>query len=54
MQTQFNEEAYGQRWQVETVMFMLKRHQGTSLTARQSDTQRRELGLMSLVHNIMI
>ena len=54
MQTQFNEKDYGQRWQVETVMFMLKRHQGASLTARKSDTQHREMGLMSLVHNIMI
>jgi len=54
MQTEFNEEAYGQRGQVETVMFMLKRHQGASLTARKSDTQHREMGLMSLVHNIMI
>ena len=54
MQTDFNEEDYGQRWQSETVMFMLKHHQGASLTARKSDTQHRELGLMALVHNIMI
>jgi len=54
MQTNFNEEDYSQRWQVETVMFMLKHHQGASLTARKSDTQHREMSLMSLVHNIMI
>ena len=54
MQTDFNEEDYGQRWQSETVMFMLKHHQGASLSARKPDTQRHEMGLMALVHNIMI
>lgn len=28
MATNFDDETYGQRWQVETVMLMIKRHQG--------------------------
>jgi hypothetical protein len=54
MQTDFDDEAYGQRWQSETVMFMLKRHQGESLKARKRWTRHRELGLMAVTHNIMI
>lgn len=54
MQTDFDDEAYGQRWQVETVMFMFKRHQGEAVTARKQDTRHRELGLTVLTHNIMI
>ena len=45
---------YGQRWQVETVMFMLKQHQGAALTARRYHVRRREMGLMAITHNIMI
>src|SRR5690606_9008614 len=47
-------ESYGQRWQVETVMFMLKAHQGDCLTARRPTTQRHELNLMALTHNLLI
>jgi len=54
MQTEFDDEAYGQRWQVETVMYMLKQHQGDALTARKYQTRRREMGLMCVTHNIMI
>ena len=54
MATDFDEEAYGQRWQVETVAFMLKRHQGAALTARKPDSRDRELGLIAVTHNIMI
>ncbi len=54
MATEFDEEAYGQRWQVETVMFMLKQHQGAALTAHTYHTRRREMGLMAITHNIMI
>ena len=54
MATEFDEETYGQRWQVETVMFMLKRHQGAALTARTYHTRRREMGLLAITHNIMI
>jgi len=54
MQTNFDDETYGQRWQIETVMFMFKRHQGEALPARKPDTRHRELGLTVLTHNIMI
>ncbi len=54
MQTQFNEEDYGQRWQSETAFFMLKRHQGSSLKARKPWTRHREMGLMVVTHNVMI
>jgi len=54
MQTEFDDESYGQRWQSETVMFMLKQHQGDALTARKYQTRRREMGLMCVTHNIMI
>jgi len=54
MATEFDEETYGRRWQVETVMFMLKRHQGDALTARVYQTRRREIGLMAITHNILI
>lgn len=54
MATSFDEEAYGQRWQAETVMFMLKQHQGEALAARKYQTRRREMGLMCVTHNIMV
>ena len=54
MATDFDDESYGQRWQVESVMHMLKSRQGDALTARTYHARRREMGLMSLVHNLMI
>jgi hypothetical protein len=54
MQTAFDDEAYGQRWQAETGMFMLKRHQGESLKSRKRWPRHRELGLMAVTHNAMI
>jgi Transposase DDE domain len=54
MATHFNTEDYGQRWQVETVMRMIKARQGESMTARSDATRRDELGLMAVTHNVMI
>ena len=54
MATAFDEEAYGQRWQAETVMSMLKRRQGTALRSRSYQARRREMGLAAVTHNIMI
>ena len=54
MATDFDDEAYAQRWQVETVMFMLKSRQGEALTARTYQGRRREMGLMAVAHNIMV
>jgi len=45
---------YGQRWQVETVISMLKRLLGAALRARQYWSQCREILLRSLTLNIMI
>ena len=54
MATNFNDESYGQRWQVETVMHMLKSRLGDALTARTYHARNREMGLMPLAHNLMI
>ena len=54
MATDFDDETYGQRWQVETVMFMLKRHFGSALTSRKYQTRRREMNLRAVTHNLMI
>ena len=54
MATNFDDESYGQRWQVETVMHMLKSRLGDALTARTYHARNREMGLMSLAHNLMI
>lgn len=45
---------YGQRWQVETVMSMLKRNLGISLAARSDHARNREMSLRVLTHNVMI
>ena len=45
---------YGQRWQVETVISMLKRLMGSALRARTYWSQCRETFLRAIVHNVMI
>ena len=54
MAVNFDEETYGQRWQVETVMSMLKQHLGSTISARTDGTRQREMALMAITHNIMI
>jgi hypothetical protein len=54
MATDFDDETYGQRWQLETVMFMLKSRQGAELTARQDPTRHHEMGLIAVTHNLLI
>jgi transposase len=54
MQRGFNRKAYGQRWQVETVFSMIKRNQGDVLRARTYWSQKREMLLKVLTHNIGI
>ncbi len=54
MQTRFDHETYGQRWQVETVMSMIKRHQGECLHANTYWAKNREMMLKVLTHNIAI
>lgn len=45
---------YGQRWQVETVMSMLKRRQGPAVNGRTHWSRCRDLLLMVVTHNVMI
>jgi hypothetical protein len=54
MQTRFDRKAYRNRVQVETVMSMIKRRQGSHAPARSYRSQCRDLYLMALTHNIMI
>lgn len=50
----FPEALYRQRWQVETVMSMLKRNLGSFLRARTYWSQCREILLRLFTHNVMI
>ena len=54
MQTRFDAENYRKRSQVETVMSMIKRRQGSYCKGRTYWSRCRELHLMALTHNIMI
>jgi hypothetical protein len=45
---------YGQRWQVETVISMIKRRLGSVVQARTYWSQCRELMLLAIVHNLLI
>jgi transposase len=45
---------YGQRWQVETVMSMLKRRQGSAVNGRSHWSRCRDLMLVVVTHNLMI
>jgi hypothetical protein len=45
---------YGQRWQVETVMSMIKRRLGSSVNASSYHSQNRALMLKAIAHNILI
>ncbi len=54
MQVRFNADAYRQRAQVETVMSMIKRRQGSHVRAITYHSQCRDLRLMALTHNVMI
>jgi hypothetical protein len=54
MQTRFDREAYRNRVQVETVMSMIKRRQGSHVRGHKYWSQCRDLRLLALTHNIMI
>jgi len=54
MRNDFDEETYGQRWQVETVFSMIKRNFGTAVRARNYWSQCREMMLMVLTHNLAV
>ena len=54
MQTRFDREIYRNRVQVETVMSMIKRRQGSHVRGHKYWSQCRDLRLMVLTHNVMI
>jgi len=54
MSRHLGESRYGQRWQVETVFSMLKRHLGEVVAATTYRGRCRLLTLKALVHNVMI
>lgn len=54
MQVRFNADAYRQRAQVETVISMIKRRQGSHVRGVTYHSQCRDLRLMVLTHNVMI
>lgn len=45
---------YTQRWQVETVMSMIKRNLGEELSGRSYHSRNRQMRMLAVVHNIMI
>jgi transposase len=49
-----NKEEYGERWQSETVMSMIKRRQGEAVWSRSNEAWGRNMTLMVLTHNILI
>ena len=54
MATHFDRTTYGQRWQVETVMSMIKRNLGEELSGKSYWSQCREMMLKVFTHNVMI
>jgi hypothetical protein len=54
MQSRFDPQLYCQRAQVETVMSMIKRRQGSHVRGRSYWSQCRDLHLIALTHNIML
>jgi Transposase DDE domain len=54
MQVRFDRDAYHSRSQVETVMSMIKRRQGSHVHGRCHHSRCRDLRLMVLTHNLMI
>jgi len=54
MRTHFDKNTYGQRWQVETVMSMIKRNLSEELKSKTYWAQCREMMIKAFAHNIMI
>jgi hypothetical protein len=54
MKSHFPQVLYGQRWQAETLLSMLKRNLGSALRARSYHSQNREIRLRVLTHNLGI
>jgi len=54
MKQHFPKVLYGQRWQAETIISMLKRNFGSALRARHYHSQNREIRLRILTHDLGI
>jgi hypothetical protein len=54
MATDFDHGAYKQRWQVETVISMIKRNIGYVIKSKTQPAQNAEMALMAITHNLMI
>jgi hypothetical protein len=54
MKAHLKQSRYGQRWQAETVISMIKRLLGSALRARSYWSRFREMLLRAITHNIMI
>jgi len=54
MQVRFDPDRYGQRWQVETVVSMIKRRLGAATAGSTYWSRNRDLILKALTHNIML
>jgi hypothetical protein len=54
MMRRYRDHRYGQRWQIETVISMIKRRQGGYVLNRSNAARFREMSLKVLTHNIMI
>ena len=54
MATEFERQAYGQRWQVKSVFSRHKRLLGSALRNRNVESRKRECLLRVLTHNLMI
>jgi transposase len=50
----YRDSRYGQRWQMETVVSMIKRNLGSAVAARSDRARGAEAMLKVLTHNIMI
>ena len=50
----YRDSRYGQRWQVESVISMIKRRQGGYVLSRSNAARYRDMSLKVLTHNIMI
>jgi transposase len=54
MATNFDSDAYRQRWQVETVFSMIKRNLGYAIRSKREQNRNAEMCLMAITHNLMI
>ena|SRR2546421_10101993 len=50
----YRDHRYGQRWQIESVISMIKRRQGGYVLNRSNAARYREMSLKVLTHNVMI